>query len=297
MSESTIPIYGPKRSPWIVAGLLAVAAVISWSARSPYLRNFSHDDLRYYTGWAYRMCTFGPGTVYGKHLKLKHGDEDVCLMRGDNPVGQLSIFYLVGGWLYPAATGQPLSLDKVIEMNREPDSEEKQLGRFLFKLPAVLADLATMLILGVWVYRRWGTVHAAVVALLYALHPALIHNSAMWGQIDVWHSLFLMIGTMLLASQWIIAGVATLGIALLFKFQAVALVPLAVTCLAYAPECTAWRKPNWDRIGLTAILLTGILAVAWTPWVISGAGLHIIDPYDRAVGQYSYATLNTFNLW
>lgn len=286
-----------RHSGWIAIGFLLLAVAVAWSARQPHLKSFCHDDLRYYTGWAYRMRAFGLGTVYGQHLKLKHGNEEVCLMRGDNPVGQLSIFYVVGRWLYPAVAGAPLSLDKVIEMNRPPDSEEKQTGRWLFKLPAVLADLVTLVILGGWIYRRWGTFHAAVVALLYSLHPALIHNSAMWGQIDVWHSLFMMVGTLLLASGLVVGGVVTLGVALLFKFQAVALVPLAATCLAYAPDFPGWRRPHWGRIGRTAVVLAALLVVAWTPWMVTGAGWHVLDPYDRAVGQYSYATLNTFNLW
>lgn len=276
---------------------IALALLVGWLARAPYLANPCHDDLRYYVGWAYRMRTYGLGTVYGAHLREKVGTEEVCLMRGDNPVGHLAIFYAVGRWLYPAMVGAPLTLERAVGINREPDAPAKRAGRAAFKLPAVLADLATVAFLGLWTLRRHGPWHAGLVSMVVALHPAVIHNSAQWGQIDVWHSLVLAAGVALLALGWTAAGAVTTASALLFKFQAIALVPLAIVALALVPAAGETSRVHWRRIGVGLASFAIIVLVAWLPWVLTGAGTRIVDPYDRAIGQYGFATLNTFNLW
>lgn len=276
---------------------IALALLVGWLMRAPYLTNPCHDDLRYYVGWAYRMRTYGLGTVYGAHLREKVGAKEICLMRGDNPVGHMAIFYAVGRWLYPAIVGAPLTLERAVAINREPDAPEKRAGRAAFKLPAVLADLVTVAFLGLWTLRRYGPWHAAVVSILHALHPAVIHNSAQWGQIDVWHSLFLAAGVALLDAGWITTGAVLTASALLFKFQAIALVPLAVLALALAPAAGEMLRVHWRRMGVGLAAFATIVLVAWLPWILTGAGASIVDPYDRAIGQYGFATLNTFNLW
>lgn len=297
LTKSAMPVLGGATSPAQLGmhfyALLTAVLIFGALVRLPYLPNRCHGDLRYYVSWAYRSTHFGLGSVYGSSLDLKLNGRTIRLLRGDNPIGHMAVFHVVGS-LYPMVVGTPFTLEQASGINHEPDSREKQLGRTLFKLPAVLADLATVALLGWWIARGYGACWGIGLAALYSVHPMTVHNSAIWGQIDAWHSLFMTLAVLCWSVGRYRAGSLLLVIALLFKLQAIALVPLSLTVLLMAP---GEPVPNWRRLLRTVGIAAIVVVSLWTPWIVTGAGLHILDPYDRAIGQYCYATLNAFNLW
>src|SRR6185437_15129271 len=106
------------------------------------------------------------------------------------------------------------------------------------KLPAIVADLG----IGVLVYalvRRFAATGIALgAAALYLFNPAVIFNSAVWGQVDsVAAGLALFALYALLKSDdgaregvngWIVAGWLLMAYSLLIKPQAAVLLPLMV---------------------------------------------------------------------
>lgn len=282
-----------------IAAALAVGALV----RLPWLPQPCHSDVQSYTVWSWRMLERGLGSVYCNHVPAIVAGRPVRLLPANIPVGALAAFYVIGRWLYPGAAGEPFSLELATSILAPPETAAKRLARTFFKLPAALVDLLTAGLIGGWVARRWGAWHGGVAALLYAIHPAVLHVSVVWGQIDAWHMLGMTLAVRALHQRRYCTAAVFLTAALLFKFQAIMLAPLVGSCLLLAPARPATKRParlhgqgvHWGR-GLGALAMGASLTLlCWLPWLQTGAGRHILDPYTRTVGQFHYATVGAFN--
>lgn len=298
----------------IRAGLVLVSIlVVATGVRFRYLSQIPHDDVTYYTAWTYRMLHHGLGAAYGKGgIYEELNGREVRLPPCNNGVLHCGLFYAVGNWLYPAIVGRAMDLETTVDVIAAPETQSKRIARVLFKLPALLADLAMVAILGWWTTRRHGLLSGSIIAASLALHPAMVLNSAAWGQIDAWHTLFLACCVMALSSRRFLTATAAITLALLFKLQAIVLLPIVFACVAFGPQrmpgikgetapVATFRREDlldcWKRVRPAVLLATALVAGCWLPWLATGAGRHILDPYLRTVGQYRYSTVNAFNLY
>ena len=71
----------------------------------------------------------------------------------------------------------------------------------LLKLPAILADIATAGLLFRLGCRSWSAKTSLALAALYAFNPAVILDSAVWGQVDSVLTLPILLGVMLLETN------------------------------------------------------------------------------------------------
>lgn len=299
-----------SRATWIL-GCIALW-IAGLAVRVPYLPDLCHSDLNYYTAWTYRMLDQGLGNVYSKGGVYQQVDgREVRLPPCNNGVGHLSIFYVTGRFLFPAITGKDFTLETAAFVLDEPDTPSKRWVRILFKLPAVIAELLTATLLLCWLTPRFGPGWGFTVAGVLAVHPAMVHNSAIWGQIDAWHTLSLclcVISLMQRRYRW--AGI-WMTAALLFKLQAVFLLPVFFCCVMFGPsrgepttcQCSVstlasfFQQIRWHRVKSVGFICLMLAGLAWAPWLLTGAGRHILDPYLRTVGQYRYTTVNAFNVY
>lgn len=164
----------------------------------------------------------------------------------------------------------------------------------LLKTPAIIADLATVWILYRLARRHWSGPAAAAVAALYAFNPAVILDSAVWGQVDSVLTLFVLLGILLL-ERYPAASAASLALALLVKPQA----------LIFAPVPLLWfgwrlirRRPETFRNALVFIaageyvFLAGVL-----PFVIQHGPWWIVEKYGGTMASYPFASFNAYNLF
>ncbi|MFL5735533.1 MAG: hypothetical protein ACJ78Q_20440, partial [Chloroflexia bacterium] len=95
----------------------------------------------------------------------------------------------------------------------------------LLKLPSLLADLLTAALLA-WALRARGPTIAVAACALYALSPAVLYVSSIWGQTDSVYTLFLVASVVALDRG--AYGPAWVGYALALgtKIQSIALAPL-----------------------------------------------------------------------
>ena len=97
----------------------------------------------------------------------------------------------------------------------------------LYKLPAIISDLAT----GILIYKillkskgeKWGIVGAA----LYVFNPAIFANSALWGQVDSLTSFFSLFAIYLFPINYWLSAIS-LSIGTLIKPQAAFIFPVIV---------------------------------------------------------------------
>lgn len=155
------------------------------------------------------------------------------------------------------------------------------------KLPAMLADLLTIIVLFLLLIPLGGKRKAFWASSLYAFHPAVLHNSAVWGQTDAIFTLFLCVTLLCLQrSRWFLAGMAIMA-GVLLKMQAIILLPVVAAAAALR-----WRRWMYGAAGSGIVLMITLL-----PFLYAEA-LHIVwRVYANTVGYYSSLSSNAFNFW
>ncbi|HYR03117.1 MAG TPA: hypothetical protein VES58_07210, partial [Syntrophobacteria bacterium] len=164
----------------------------------------------------------------------------------------------------------------------------------LLKFPAVLADTATAWLLYNLARRQWSGDAAVAMAALYAFNPAVILDSAVWGQVDGVLTVFILLGVLLLERHPAGSG-ASFATALLVKPQALIFAPLPILWFAA-------RLLRRERHGVADLLLfTGTAIVVFClgifPFAANESPGWIISKYGGTLASYPYATLNAFNLF
>jgi Gpi18-like mannosyltransferase len=160
---------------------------------------------------------------------------------------------------------------------------------YIIKLLPNIFDTATAFLIFVFVRKRLDLKTALFATALYAFNPAVVFNSAVWGQFDAIYTFLLVLSLMLaLASKPELSAVAfTLGI--LTKPQGIALLPLIAFLI--------FRNKGWRR------LLTSLLAGAATIFVVilpfewSNPVTFLSNIYFGAYSGYAFTSINAFNLW
>lgn len=156
----------------------------------------------------------------------------------------------------------------------------------------ILFDLLAMALLPFALRRRLSQRALLLLLGALALNPALLADGAIWGQIDVFHSLLMALGVLALVGQPFLAG-ALLGIALLSKFQAIVVAPVIG---AYALRRLLRRDFKHPLL-----LVAGFLApLALTAFSFGANGTlddMVKAAYLSATEMYPQLSLNAFNLW
>ena len=124
-----------------------------------------------------------------------------------------------------------------------------------------------------------------MVVLAYALNPAVIFNSAIWGQTDSLFTLELFLGALLLFEGRIAFGWAILMVAAITKPQA----------LIFLPLLASW-KGNWDRPERPIIAAAAGLAVATVLTLPFVEPLGLYEHYSKGAAYYAETSVNAFNL-
>jgi len=218
-------------------------------------------------GWSYSAVALGVGQSYTRQMKGS-------MLPNYPPLSML--LFSTTGWIYM----------KTVSPSFDIEAPAFHIG---IKLPAIIADLLTALLLCIlithWKKNQWWGVTAAA---LYALHPVTLHNSAFWGQTDAIYSLFLVA-----TFGAYVYGFATIAgmcmvLALLTKLQALACAPLFVVLMLRS----GWRPAFHSLLGGCAALTIVLLPFWWT-----GTLNDVIDVMVSSVGFYDSISNAAYNAW
>jgi dolichol-phosphate mannosyltransferase len=161
-------------------------------------------------------------------------------------------------------------------------------GRVLLKAPSMLMDI----VLGAVIFsaaRRYGTGRALIAAAFYLFNPAVWYTSAVWGQVDAFHSFFLVLAVLALTQKRFTRAWMLLTVAVFFKLQSIMFVPLIAAVHV--------RTLGW-RAALRGVLPAAVLAAAVTaPYVIATSFGAIYHSFFSVVGKYPLVTLNVWGPW
>ena len=196
----------------------------------------------------------------------------------DNPPVLLYPFWFLG-WLYEKLISPLFGRTRL----GDPD-----MLRFMLRLPGLFADLlAGALIFRALRQRSVISFTAAVcTAAAYLFNPALIFDSAYWGQTAAIHSLFMLLSVIALDRRRYDWAGAAFAAAILTKPQAVAIAPLILLL--------AVRERGILRL-LAGSLITTLLITA--PFILAGNSASIVEEYAQTAKFHPFVAPNAHNFW
>jgi Gpi18-like mannosyltransferase len=152
---------------------------------------------------------------------------------------------------------------------------------------------------------------------LYAFNPAVIYNTAVWGQFDAIYT-FLLILSLVLALKgkpvFSVLSAAIFAISILTKPQAIALAPL-IALLIYEKGGlknealtqiqmgifnrlkSTWLKLKTLLISIIVFTVTVFIVILPFQWANNNPVSFLTKIYFGAYSGYAYTSINAFNLW
>ncbi|MBR5345103.1 MAG: hypothetical protein IK127_04690 [Clostridia bacterium] len=165
----------------------------------------------------------------------------------------------------------------------------------VLKLPAILADLGIAWLVGHEAVKRGkGRAFSGLLVALVALNPAMILNSACWGQVDsVLAFAIVAVAVFAMRRNWI-ALMPVYMLAVLYKPQALMLGPLGLVVIIIELV----RHPeSWWRMVIGTVLAVGVALAVILPFSPNQEWTWIFDKYGETLSSYPYVTVNTANLY
>ncbi|KNY28198.1 DUF2029 domain-containing protein [Pseudobacteroides cellulosolvens] len=159
----------------------------------------------------------------------------------------------------------------------------------LLKLPSIIADVATACIV-FRVAKKYITIEMSILlSIFYVFNPAVFINSTLWGQVDSFFTLIIVLALFKLTENKIVFSSILFSIAVLMKPQGIIFLPILFFEL--------FRKRNLKDIIKSALscICTAIIIVL--PFALKLGPLWIFRLYLNTMGEYKFATLNAFNLF
>jgi Gpi18-like mannosyltransferase len=160
---------------------------------------------------------------------------------------------------------------------------------FLIKMPAMIADILTAFLIFL-IVRRYGSFRMAFLSMIsYSFNPAIIYDSAIWGQVDSVYTLFFMLTLMLFVSNKPMLSGVSLALAILTKPQSLVLMPLFALYII--------RKHSLFTSAKVAAASCAAFVIVALPFYRDSSILDLFRLYSSSYIQYPYNSLNAFNIW
>jgi Gpi18-like mannosyltransferase len=152
-----------------------------------------------------------------------------------------------------------------------------------------LFDLATSLLIYIFVRKQANFKTALLATALYSFNPAVIYNTAVWGQFDAIYTFFLLLSLMLALKSKPKLSAAAFAIGLLTKPQGIVLAPL-IAFLIY-------KKNGLKNLLFSVAVFAGTVFLVILPFQWSNPVTFLGNIYFGAYGEYAVTSVNAFNLW
>lgn len=218
-------------------------------------------DMSGWIAWGERLVALGPVNFYSGQVWTNYLP------------GYLYILWFLG-WIR--------TLTQIL-----PDSAIYQV---ILKLPAILADLGTAVLIFKILEKRVSSKIALAAVAIYLFNPALIFNTAVWGQIDSVLTFFLLASTyFLIESEKPILASFAIALSFLIKPQTIALLPIFGFYL--------YQKFGFKNLLKSATASLILIFGLSLPFFTTNPILGIPAMFLRMSADYPYTSLFAFNFW
>ena len=237
-----------------------------------------NTDINCFSAWSERMFDLGPARFYA--------EDYFC----DYPPGYMLLLWI------------PAALRRMLGLGMQSPGH-----LLLLKLIPIICDLlGAALIWRVARKRMPNQTIAAVLALVYALNPAVFIDSAAWGQIDSVFTLLIALCALSAAEERYIPSLIAFAAAMLVKPQAMLFGPLGLFALLFFLLRGRDKKKIVEFLtaAACALGLIYVMAFVFCLGAAQGVGDAIARPvswliklYGDTLGSYASITINTLNLY
>ncbi|MHB0877197.1 MAG: hypothetical protein ACYC5O_14260 [Anaerolineae bacterium] len=266
---------GRSRRFWIVAIVVASLLLyipLSWTTGY-------WGDIEIYMAWTHQITHYGIHAAYSPDFVAPPNTTPVLLYP----------FRLAG---------------EVFRLLWSPDfpppwevRTDQQYLRFLLRLPALAATAAIAAVLYLYVKRRWRRLHsgdggdavALLVAAVYLFNPAVVFESAYYGQMGAVHTLFMLLAVIGVVEGWPAWGWAALTVGMLTKPQADVFAPLLLLL--------TWQRYGWKGLLRSALAVVATALVILAPFLYYGTLGEMWERVSRVTAYHPILSATAHNLW
>ena len=202
-----------KRRMWALGGILLAAFVVRLIVAAK-IRGY-HTDIDCFESWSERMASVGPLNFYAEDYFCDYPPVYMLLLA---PVAILRGLF-------------GIAFDSSAHI-------------VLLKLLPIFCDLLGAMVVYRFGEKRLGHRAALLLSAFYAFNPAVLVDSAAWGQIDSVLTLLLVVCALRMAEGGYISSLAAFALAVLVKPQALLFAPVGLAALIVRVASFYERKPR-----------------------------------------------------
>lgn len=206
-----------SRLPWALGGVLLAAFVLRLIIAAK-IRGYN-SDIGCFEGWSERMASVGPFNFYAEDYFCDYPPGYMLLLA---PIAFLRNLF---GFAYDSTA-------HVV----------------LIKLIPIFCDLIGAMVVYRFCEKRLGNRAALLLCAFYAFNPAVLVDSAAWGQIDSVLTLLLVICALRMVEGGYISSLAAFAAAVLVKPQALLFAPVGLMALIVHIASLYEREPRLSLV-------------------------------------------------
>ena len=242
-------------------------------------------DVQDYVVWSYKLTHYGLGSAYTVVAGLWGADYPPGLLYLFQGLGWLYQHLFAPDFLYPVTAGDPA----LRALTSNPALLAAPVHRTLLRMPAILADVVTGALVFAWAQRRLSLSWSLLVASMYWFNPAIVYNSALYGQTDAVHTLLVVLALALIETDRSGWGFLALALGGLTKPQALVFGPLLLV--------RVFQHQRWRGIVRAAAGGAVGFALLVLPMVAAGALPGLLAHFRGMIGHHAILSANAHNLW
>jgi Gpi18-like mannosyltransferase len=165
----------------------------------------------------------------------------------------------------------------------------------LMKLPGIVADLVTAVILFCYLSREYGRQWGLVGMAAYALNPAILYNTAWWGQLESLVALPMLLAVLALVDGRLRWAWLWLALAVLVKPQAAVLGPVVLVGSVLNISREGAKRIKELYVGVGTGLVAGLIILM--PFIVVGQLSALLAQIQASAGRQLFLTMNAHNFW
>lgn len=159
----------------------------------------------------------------------------------------------------------------------------------LLKLPSILADIVTAYIIYKLAKKYLSFEISILISGFYIFNPAVFIDSTLWGQVDSFFALFIVISLFLLSEGKTICSAVLFTCSVLMKPQGIIFLPVIFFELVQRKDIKLFIK------SVVSALITAVIIIL--PFSFNQCPTWIFKLYAKTISEYPYASVNGFNFF
>lgn len=165
-------------------------------------------------------------------------------------------------------------------------------NQILLKVPMIIADILIIYFVYRFISKNISVSKAKIAAIILALYPPLIYNSAVWGSGDSIINLFALLGIYFLYQKKYLKFVLFFSISILYKSSLIIWGPIILTILIY-------KKTSLKNLNKMAIFSALLIYIISRPFAIKNSFVWFYETMTQKIlpGVMSQITVNAMNFW